>query len=72
MQGTGTNYSLSFILFLFKSQVRKIKNYRQIILSMQSKYCQIRSEMYHKNIQLNTIYFLMSIKFQAVFLVVII
>ena len=32
----------------------------------------IRSEMYHKNIQLNTIYFLMSIKFQAVFQAVII
>lgn len=31
MQGPGTNYSLTFRVFLLKSQVGKIKTYRQII-----------------------------------------
>lgn len=58
--------------FCLKARSEKSKPIDKLSLSMQSKYCQIRSEMYHKNIQLNTVYFLMSSKFQAVFQAVII
>ena len=47
--------------FCLKARLEKSKPIDKLFLSMQSKYCQIRSEMYHKNIQLNTIYFFFNV-----------